>query len=80
MSATQRHLLRQSIALITAMLPGDGGDDLVPAILADQGPDELLGLTATTAWLASALIKQFEAIAPGAAEAWLQSLAVGLVE
>ncbi len=52
----------------------------VPALLADQGPDELLGLTATTAWLASALIKQFEAIAPGAAEAWLQSLAVGLAE
>ncbi len=67
-------------ATITAMLPGDRGADLVPALLADQGPDELLGLTASTAWLASALIKQFEAIAPGAAEAWLQSLAVGLAE
>ncbi len=51
MSATQRHLLRQSIAVITATLPGNGGDDLVPALLADQGPDELLGLTATTAGL-----------------------------
>ncbi len=80
MSATQRHLLRQSIALITAMLPGGGSDDLVPVLVADQGPDELLGLTATTAWLASVLIKQFEAIARGAAEAWLQSLAVGLAE
>lgn len=80
MTAAQGHLLKQSIALVTAMLPGDGGDDLVPAVLADQSPEELLGLAATTGWLMSALIREFEEIAPGAAEAWLQGMAIELAK
>lgn len=73
--------LSDSIALVTALLPGAGGEtDVVTALLADQDPDRLLGISATTAWLAAYLVRQFDELHQGAGTAWLQGLALGLVE
>lgn len=81
MGRTQRDLLRDSIALVTALTPvAEGDSEVVPALLADQDPDQLLGLVATTAWLASVLVAQLDEIHPGAGTAWLQGLALGLAE
>lgn len=81
MGTEQRDLLRDSIALVTALLPlAQGDNDVVPALLADQDPDRLLGLSATTAWLASVVITELDQALPGAGTAWLQGLALGLAE
>ena len=72
-------LLSDSIALVTALLPlAAGQDEAVPAILADQASDRLLGLTATTAWVASALVQLLDEHGNGAGTQWLQGLALGL--
>ena len=78
---TQRDLLVSSIAMVTALL--DKGLDqslLVEGLLADRPPDYYTGMAATTAWLMAELIQQFEPVAPGVGQAWLQNLAVGAQE
>lgn len=81
MGLAQRELLRDSIALVTALLPMASGDrDVVPALLADQDQDRLLGLSATTAWLASVLVAELDGLLPGAGTAWLRGLALGLAD
>ena len=75
----QLDLLRDSIALVTALLPGaEERSDVVPALLADQEPERLLDLTATTAWLASVLVRQLDELHGGGGTAWLQGLGLGL--
>lgn len=77
----QLDLLRDSIALVTALLPvADGSSDVVPALLADQAPEQLLELTATTAWLAGLLVRQLDELHDGGGTAWLQGLGLGLAE
>ena len=75
-TAAQVDRLRRSIALITALMPGAGGD-VVTALLADQDTDQLLELLGTTAWLAAHFLGQLDEMADGAGTAWLQGLALG---
>ena len=79
--ATQLGQLRDSIALVTALLPGSGDDgDVVTGLLADTDADRLLSVSATTAWLASYLVRQLGELHHGAGTAWLQGLTIGLAE
>jgi hypothetical protein len=78
---TQNDLLRDSIALVTALTPvAESNSHIIPALLADQDPEELLALVATAAWLASVLVAQLDELHAGAGTAWLQGLALGLVD
>ena len=77
----QATLLAQSIALVTALLPtADGAAAVVPALLAEQDADQLLGLTATTAWRASALVTLVDTHTDGGGTTWLRALALSLAE
>ena len=79
--STQLDLLRDSIALVTALLPGSEGDsDLVTGLLDGTDADHLLGVSATTAWLASHLVQQLDELHGGAGTAWLRGLAIGLAD
>lgn len=69
-------LLASSVALVTACLAYPA-DDTVPALLADQTPEQALALAATTAWLMSSLISLVDEALDGAGTAWLQGVALG---
>lgn len=65
-----------SVALVTAYLTY-ATDDAVPALLAEQTPEQVLALAATTAWLASCLVTLVDDTLEGAGTAWLQAVALG---
>lgn len=78
--ARQLSHLSRSIAMVTALVPDPSDGDALPAVLADQDPEELLSLTLTTAWLASALVRLLDEAGNGAGTAWLQGIALGLAQ
>lgn len=76
-----RQLVADSVALVTAYLAlAQGADDVIPALLSEPTPDQALALTATTAWLASALVAEVDASFDGAGTAWLQGVALGIAK
>ena len=70
-------MLQHAVALVTAF-SSDEHEELVTAIVVDQGQPDLIGLGLASAWLCAALIKHVDDEYEGVGTVWLRDLAAKL--
>ncbi len=69
--------VQHAVALVTAFI-AEGDDDLVTAVMVDQGEPDLLRLGLASAWLCAGLIHHVDQLLDGAGTQWLRELATEL--